>query len=177
MAAGAQGLKRIKGGLPMYRKSSRVGSAASTVVTIIAILALAGGAVWYFMLRSTPEKAVATMLQAQIDGDTEALKSVLTEDSQQWASMSGAAMGAANQDAPEYEIGEAEIDGDDATVPVSYAIPEDMQQFTNTTEFEIDYVCQREDGAWKIDLADTMRSMMGGGMGGCGMAPRGGMQR
>jgi len=76
----------------MYRISRSTGSAAATVIVIIAILAIAGGAAWYFLLRSTPQKAVQTMLQAQIDGDQEKLKSVLTSDSQQWASMNSAAV-------------------------------------------------------------------------------------
>ena len=158
----------------MYRISRSTGSAAATVIVIIAILAIAGGAAWYFLLRSTPQKAVQTMLQAQIDGDQEKLKSVLTSDSQQWASMNSAAMRAANENAPEYEVGNAEIDGEDAKVPVTYA----MQQFTNTTEITMTYVLHREDGAWKVDLADTMKSMMGDVMGGGGgMVPQGGMQQ
>jgi hypothetical protein len=160
----------------MYRLSRRTGSAAVTVVVIVAILAIAGGALWFFMLRSTPEKAVATMLQAQIDGDEELLKSVLTEDSQRWASMGAGAMRMANENAPEYEVGEAEMDGEQAKVPVTYTMPEQMQQMTNTTEVTMNYVVQKEDGEWKVDLAETMKAMMGNIMGRGGMAPPGGMQ-
>ena len=164
----------------MRRTSRHNGSAAVVVVVIVAILAIAGGAVWYFLIRSTPENAVATMLQAQAEGDQEKLKSVLTERSQQWASMAGGPMdtGAGGDGTPAYEIGVAQVDGERATVPVTYPLPAPMQQMSDTPDFTLNYVTHHEDGRWKVDLQDTIESMMGDLMSGAGEAepPGGGGQ-
>lgn len=152
----------------MYRISRRRGSAAAVVVVVVAILAIAGGAMWYFMLRSTPERAVATMLQAQADGDEEKLRSVLTERSQQWMSMSGGVVGMAQRsgEEPQYEIGAAEVDGEQANVPVTFPAPEQMQRLTDRKELTIRYALRNEDGEWKVDLQDTLKSVMGDLIGG-----------
>ncbi len=158
----------------MESTSRRKGSAVAAVIVIVSILAILGGAAWYFMLRSTPEKAVATMMQAMKDGDREKLKAVLTDRSQEFAGMARGPMGMsdARDKADAYEIGAAEVSGEQAKVPVTYPIPEALQQ-GDMKGITIKYVVHHVDGQWKVDMPDTIKSMMGDLMpgGGGGMAP------
>jgi len=91
---------------------------------IVAVLAILGGAAWYFVLRSTPEKAVVAMLEAIADGDQEKLKAVLTDRSAEFAGMARGPMGMSDEksEGVAYEVGEAEGSGDQVKVPVTYPI-------------------------------------------------------
>ncbi len=157
----------------MQSISRRKGSAVVVVIVIVAVLAILGGAAWYFVLRSTPEKAVVAMLEAIADGDQEKLKGVLTDRSAEFAGMARGPMGMSDEKdkGMAYEIGAAEVSGEQAKVPVTYPIPEDMQQ-GDMKGITINYVVHHVDGQWKVDMPDTIKSMMGDLMpgGGGGMA-------
>lgn len=149
--------------------NSRRGRAAAAVVVIIAILAIAGGAVWYFVLRSTPEKAVATMLHAMQEGDQETLRSVLTERSQSFASMATGPMSMPLGEGEEaFTVGAAEVEGEQARVPVTFPLPEQVSQMSETGMVDLTYVVHREEGKWKVDLEDTFKAMMSDMMSGIG---------
>ena len=153
--------------------SRRSGAAVVIVIVIVAILAIAGAGVWWFVLRSTPEKTLRTMFAAQKRGDGEAFAACMTERSQAYASAVGNALANSPQEF-EYTLGDAEIDGDKATVPVTMPIPERVSQYSGQTEVTLKYALQKEGGAWKVDMQDTIAAMMGGLMGGMGGGPPGG---
>ncbi len=146
--------------------SRRTGAAVVIVVVIVAIVAIAGAGVWYFVLRSTPEKTLQTMFRAQMNGDVETVKACMTERSQIWARNMTGMMGAVPEQDFEYTLGEAEIDGRRATVVVTFPLPEEISRYTGQTEMKVSYALQKENGAWKVDLQDTVsattRALMGG---------------
>ncbi len=142
----------------------RTGSAAVAVIVIVAVVAIAGAAVWYFMLRSTPEKTVAQMMEAQIRGDNETVKNCVTERSQHYLTMPGAmtrGITDGEDEDIEYTVGEAEIDGDRAKVPVTVPVAERVAQISGMKDMTFTYALRREDGRWKVDFEDTLMELMG----------------
>ncbi len=145
--------------------SRRTGAAVVIVIVIVAILAIAGAGVWWFVLRSTPEKTLHTMFRAQMAGDVETVRACMTERSQRWADRMGGMTGGGSEQEFEYALGETEIDGDRATVPVTMPLPEQVTQYTGQTEITLKYSLHNEDGSWKVDMQDTMTGSIGGLMG------------
>ncbi|MGC9319164.1 MAG: nuclear transport factor 2 family protein [Armatimonadota bacterium] len=139
----------------------RIGFAALTVIVVLLILAAAGAAAWYFLLRSTPDRTVARLLQAQRDGDEETFKSLLTEDSRGQASLLMTVTSRLIQagDEPQYTLGDPEVDGESATVPVTFAAPRQMADATGVEEIRATYVLQRENGAWRVAAGRTLTQM------------------
>ncbi|MEA3401873.1 MAG: hypothetical protein U9R79_11590 [Armatimonadota bacterium] len=139
----------------------RAGAAAATVIVIVLILAAAGAAAWYFLLRSTPDKTVARLLQAQRDGDEETFESLLTEDSRGRANLLRTVTSHLVKagDEPQYTIGEAEVEGESATVPVTFPLPEQMADVIGVTEIGASYVLEREEGLWRVAAGRTLTQM------------------
>jgi hypothetical protein len=126
-----------------------------------AILALAAGALIAGCGGSdgadSPEDAVTAFFEATVDKDSEALCASITEESQTQAAEDedvetceeGADKAFASEGADEEiaqfenaEVGEAEIDGDTATVSVT----------SEGNEGSVDVV--KEDDSWKVDISD-----------------------
>lgn len=157
----------------MIRGMSKTGSTATSMLYGIAALALFAAGVWYFMLRSTPERTVEAFLQAQAERDMRKMENLLTEDSKPWVTKIGQVTTTATEsNEPAYEIGASHIDGDRATVPVTYPLPERAQHLTESGTFRLDYVLYLQENQWRIDLETTMKSLLESLMrGGEGMAP------
>ncbi|MBD3291462.1 MAG: hypothetical protein GF393_00950, partial [Armatimonadia bacterium] len=140
---------------------SRRGSAA-TVVVVVLVLALIAGGLWYFVLRSTPEKTVTGMLEAVRAGDEEALKAYLTEQSQEDA---GLVLGLTRKLAgnatgkPRYTIDEPVISENVATVSVQFPLGDTISTLTGMETFNMPYVLHREGQTWLVDTADTQEEL------------------
>ncbi|MFW6438207.1 MAG: hypothetical protein ACOCZ7_04250 [Armatimonadota bacterium] len=137
--------------------SSRRGSAGSVIIVVLVIALLAGG-LWYFVLRSTPEKTISQMLEATRLGDEQTAASYLTEGS---TAEGNIVMGLTRRLAgeptgePQYIIGEATVLEDRATVPVEFPIGGTFRTLTGMESFTMPYVLQREGQTWLVDIAET----------------------
>jgi hypothetical protein len=142
----------------MFRKAhSRRGSAATAIIVIL-VLALIGGGVWYFVLRSTPEKTVGNLLEAARIGEDETMKDYLTEASR---TDGGLVLGLTRRlvgdptGEPEYTIGEPVIADGSATVPVEFPVGDTIATLTGRETFTVPYVLRKEGRTWLVDTADT----------------------
>lgn len=157
------------------RKSGGLGLVIGIVVTV-AILAVAGGAAWFFLLRSTPEKVVTKFMDAGADGNGEVAKSCLSEASaKDWNNMAPffKRQEGADRKAKAYTLGMTTKTGDTATTVVSMPIPAQMASlplFAGKTTLDVQMATVKERGEWKIDIdksmADTVHALLPGAMSG-----------
>ncbi|MFW5866924.1 MAG: hypothetical protein ACOCX2_03845 [Armatimonadota bacterium] len=144
-----------------HRISSRRGSAGSVVVVVIVLALLAGG-LWYFVLRSTPEKTVTNLLEAVRLGDEQMAAAYLTEAS---AVEGNLVMGLTRRLAgeptgePQYTVGEAAILEDRATVAVEFPVGGTFRTLTGVESFTMPYVLQREGQTWLVDVPETQEEV------------------
>lgn len=140
---------------------SRRGSAA-TVVVVLLVLALIAGGLWYFVLRSTPEKTVTALLEAARVDDRELMNDYLTDRSIDGAPLVTslttrlAGRGAGE---PDYSIGEAEINGNRALVPVQFPLGDTISAIAGVDSFTMPYVLHREGRTWLVDAPDTQEEL------------------
>lgn len=127
------------------------------MIALIALVAAAGGAVWYFGMRQTPEDAVAAYLTAWDERDCEANEETTTESFRgEDYTCSSWRENIASWEADGYmfdsEIGEAAIDGDRARVRITETIGhEDGDQ-----RQVYDFLLVKERGTWLIDGSETI---------------------
>ncbi len=145
----------------------RRGSAA-TVVVVILVLALIGAGLWYFVLRSTPERAVSAFLEAARAADDALMQKHLTERSGDADSPTvGLAKHLAGkpEGEPKYTIGEPTISEDTATVPVEFPLGETAQLLAGKDTFTVPFVVHREGQTWLVDAPDTWEQTLKTGLG------------
>lgn len=136
----------------------RRGGGAGSVVLVALALAIVAGGLWYFLLRPTPERTVTQMLEALQANDHEAMRSNLTSRSD----TSGSLVIALSQrlagdlsDEPRFSVAEAQIDGDRATVPVTFKLGRTISAVIRRDSFTVPYVLHREGINWLVDEPDT----------------------
>jgi len=146
----------------MFRTLHRRRGSAMTVVVVVLVLALIAGGLWFFVLRSTPEKTVKGMLEAVRAGDEESLSSYLTERSKDSAPMvlglTRKLTGGATAE-PQYAIEEPAISENVATVSVQFPLGDTISTLTGMETFSMPYVLHREGQTWLVDAPDTQEEL------------------
>ena len=141
---------------------------AGTVVVVILVLALIAGGLWYFLLRSTPERAVSAFLEAARAGDDALMQEHLTERSGDEDSPTvGVAKHLAGEPEGEakYTIGDAVIAESVATVPVEFPLGETAKLLAGKETFTVPFVVHREGQTWLVDAPDTWEKTLKSGLG------------
>ncbi len=142
----------------------RRGVVAGPLLAVILLIAIMAG-IWYFALRSTPERTVSVVLAAVQEGDRDLLDEHLARDSVRWAeeylSVMSQMMAGDTGDEPPWTVGEARVSGNEATVPVTVRVREGLALLSGS-ERTIDHVVVLEDGRWKLDVEKTARAAVGG---------------
>ncbi|MGI5816782.1 MAG: hypothetical protein ACOX9R_01660 [Armatimonadota bacterium] len=139
----------------------RRGSAAGGVIVVL-VLALAAGALWYFVLRSTPQKTVGGLLEAARVGDEQMMLEYLTPQSR---SEPGLVIGLTRRLAgepagePQYSIGEPVVGETTATVPVEFPVGNTIATLTGMRTLTVPYVLHREGQTWLVDTAATQEEI------------------
>ena len=148
------------------------------VVLGVMILALAAGAAWWFLLRSTPEKAAAQYVAAVRAGDEEKAKAALSSQtlrevenlqktlSGQFGAMAGntiASMKMASKLLPaaqfnvDMEIGKAEVKGNTATIPLQLKPKGGNMPEATLAGMSRPLKLVREGGQWKVDFSNELK--------------------
>ena len=124
------------------------GACALLVLLLAAVVAL--GALWFFVLRESPQDVTEKYLEAWTSQDCETFEEISTEDFRG----EGYSCEAWQQNIREqtdfsfeHEIGETEVDGDRASVEVFETITVDGT--TDEAVYTVDMV--RQDGDWLLD--------------------------
>ena len=159
---------------PEEPKSSS--SAPLIIISLLVILALAAGGVWYFMFRvSAPEKTVLNMIDAIDKKDVTALISVMAPPDFAALGIPANMMPAGGKDELLKQIAEGmiredsikntkiiscKIEGKKATVSCKSQINDNG----TVTDKDIDFtVIQGDDGVWRVDMVATSMNMMKSG--------------
>ena len=130
----------------------------NVAVAFLVVAGCGGGA--------SPEKVAQGFWDAVTASDTEGVKTYIRKaDYKMVQEKKGKDSGLAEGT---IELGAAEIDGDNATVPATLSM--------KGKTYEIDTMLVREDGVWKVNLDSTMDSMMQAMMGTTMEALQKGMQ-
>lgn len=103
---------------------------------------------------SSPEAAVTAYHEALENKDKERMKSVLSkEDLEGMKELDDSEMKADDDMGGDYAVGTATVNGDNATVDVTYTKEgEDPQTMK--------YHCVKEDGEWKVAMGKTFAELM-----------------
>lgn len=111
------------------------------ILMLAACLGCGGGA-------DTPQQVAEKFVQAMLDEDGDAAWAIITAASKEGISKEELVEGG-SEGIEDYSIGEAVTAGDEAKVKTSFVL-------TGLDKpMEFDMVLVREDGAWKVSLADT----------------------
>jgi len=146
----------------MFRTASSRRGAVGTVIVVLIVLALLAGGVWYFVLRSTPEKTVSNMLEAVRLGDEQMAADYLTEGS---TAEGNIVMGLTRRlvgeptGEPRYTIGEPTIMEDRATVPVEFPVGGTFRTITGMESFTMPYVLRKDGQTWLVDVPETQQEV------------------
>lgn len=124
-------------------------------LVVIAVCAMVAGAGCSGGKGSDPGKVAEKYWKVTKEGSVEDVKPYVTKES--FEALKEEKKGPAAKKEGDYTLGEAEIEGDKATIPTTIT----DQGFS----FELQTVLVKEDGKWKVDVAQTMMSMFGGAMG------------
>jgi hypothetical protein len=125
------------------------------VLVIILVIALGGSG----PSSDDPAETVQSFFDAARDGDCDAAVELLTDNAQETLDPDDCESADPAEefgDSVELEVGDAEIDGDDATVPVSLAVDPDSEELEGLgslipSDVTIDFQLTKVDGAWLID--------------------------
>lgn len=125
------------------------------VLVIILVIALGGSG----PSSDDPAETVQSFFDAARDGDCDAAVELLTENAQETLDPEDCESADPAEefgDSVELEVGDAEIDGDDATVPVSLVVDPDSEELGGLgglipSDVTIDFQLRKVDGAWLID--------------------------
>jgi uncharacterized membrane protein YvbJ len=101
---------------------------------------------------SSPENVVKAYHEAMKAKDKERFKKLLSKDDLKNMKENDDPKSSKNMDG-DYSVGSATINGDSATVPVTYT--KDGKESA-----KMDYYCVKEDGEWKVALGKTFTEMM-----------------
>jgi len=150
------------------------------VLVIVLLLAAAAAAAWYFLLRSTPDRTVTAVLTAAAERDAEAIHGLVTEESQgmvdNWMSAISFLVSRGTPESPAWSLGEVQTEGESATVPVIFKLPDSVHGLFGET-MTVDHAVVKHGRTWKVDLPQTLEnlgtSFLGGGLLG-GPTPPGG---
>jgi hypothetical protein len=146
----------------MFRTLHTRRGSAGTIVIVVLVLALIAGGLWYFVMRSTPEKTVRGMLEAARIEDRARMKEFMTDRETQGPPivmtltlrLVGDGVGE-----PKYTIGEPEISENLAEVPVQFPLEGAFSTVTGIETFTMPYVLHREGQAWLVDIPDTREEL------------------
>lgn len=121
-------------------------------ITIVVVLVLAAGAVWYFALRETPQSVVEDYFATWEAADCERYEEVSTEayrGEEYTCEFWQENIAQQKEEGIEYhdEVVSSEVDGDRATVHVE----ETVTKGSESTEGIFDIHLVREDGSWRLD--------------------------
>ncbi len=123
------------------------------VVIVILVLALGGG---NGASSDDPAETVSSFFDAARDGDCDAALELLTDNAIDVFNASGDDCESADPagefgDDVSLDVGEATIDGDDATVPVTITDSSDEAGDLGLGDFAVDFNLKKTDGVWLID--------------------------
>ncbi len=97
----------------------------------------------------TPADVVEAYLQAAVEHDTDTMRELLVkEEAAALEDLPEGGDGAGPGGEVNFAVGEATIEGDRATVRVTYTIG-------GGAEIHTDYVCRRVNGVWRLSLQDS----------------------
>ncbi len=156
-----------------FGTANRCGRALA-IATIVPALAIAGGAVAWLLLRSTPEKTVAQYLAYAKAGDQQKVKTLVSAETlkasaeleKTMASQFGGMVGGTSlltEMAPtrhmdlEVKVGKAEVKGKLATVPVTYKPKGNVGIMAKAFDRPMPVKCVKEGWRWKVDYADELK--------------------
>lgn len=144
------------------KRTGRTGSAAVTVLVVLLLLAAAAAAAWYFLLRSTPERTVTAVLTAAAQRDAQTIRGLVTEDSQRivdnWMSAISFLVSRGTPESPAWSLGEAQTEGERATVPVIFTLPESVRGLLGET-MTVDHALVKDGRIWKVDVPQTLKNL------------------
>lgn len=141
---------------PRNRVAWIIGGLCAVVALLVAV-AVAVGAIWFFMLRQTPEDTVEKYLDAWNAEDCETYEEVTTptfRGDEQYSCEAWQEKNIQEQEQYTFEdtIGETEIDGGRATVRIT----ETMTHGDTTEQIVYDFVLIKQEGTWRIDDTRTI---------------------
>lgn len=144
------------------RNVGRSGSAAVTVLVIVVLVGAAAAAAWYFLLRSTPERTVTAVLTAAAERDAQTIHGLVTENSQgmvdNWMSAISFLVSRGTPEDPAWSLGEVQVEGGRATVPVLFKLPESVRGLFGET-MTVDHALVKDGRTWKVDLPQTLKNL------------------
>lgn len=123
------------------------------IAAIVIAAALASGCSWLKAGKLGPKEVAGKFWGAMKSGNIEKAKAYITKASFDSIKDSGSE----SKKGGEYTLGDAKIEGDKASIPTTIK--------DKGFSFELETVCVKEDGKWKVDADKTMMSMLGGAMG------------
>ena len=135
---------------PSRRKLPWILGGLCALLAFLLAVAVAIGAVWFFVLRESPQDVAETYLEAWTEQDCEAFEEVSTERFQGDGYTCEVWQQSIDEQSDysfEHEIGETEVDGDRASVEIIEQVTYDGT--TDEAVYTLDMV--RQDGDWLID--------------------------
>lgn len=133
-----------------------------TVLVVLLLLAAAAAAAWYFLLRSTPERTVTAVLTAAAERDAQTIRGLVTEDSQRmvdnWMSAISFLVSRGTPESPAWSLGEVQTEGERATVPVIFKLPESVRGLLGET-MTVDHALVKDGRIWKVDVPQTLKNL------------------
>lgn len=128
----------------------------------VLVVLVAGGVVWYLVLRSTPRKTLTVTLTAAAERDQETVRRLVTEGSQgmvgSWVSAVSFLAGRGTADDPAWSLGVPEVEGNRATVPVYFELPDSVRGLFGES-MTVEHALVREGRVWKVDLKQTLKNL------------------
>lgn len=117
-------------------------------VAALAVVGCGGGG-----SSDSPEQVVEKFIKATIAGDADTAYSLISEDSKDEIETKEQLVEGVGEGVSDYSVGGASVSGDTAKVAASLTL-KDLE-----FEMKFDMILVKEDGAWKIDLAQTQTEM------------------
>ena len=141
---------------PSRRKLPWILGGLCALLVLLVAVAVAIGAVWFFVLRESPQDVAETYLEVWNGQDCETLEEITTERFRGEGYTCEAWQQSIQEQSDysfEHEIGETEVDGDRASVEVYETIT--YEGTTDEAVYTVDLV--REDGLWLLDGTTTIQ--------------------
>jgi len=134
------------GGQPPQGQGGGSGKLIGAIVAAVLVLVLAGGAVYWFVIRETDEEQITTVSEELFTEPEEACASISEEFLEDlFEDEEGCRESAEEEDpADSVDVSDVEIDGDEATSKVEVDGGD-----SDSTAGEVEFI--KEDGEWKAD--------------------------
>lgn len=100
-----------------------------------------------------PEQVVENFLEASTDGDADAAYDLLTEADKNEIVDKDELVEGFTEGVDSYEVGKTTVSGDEARVPINIRLA------GSELDLAFDMILLKENGSWKISLADTETEM------------------